>query len=246
MHIDWWTLTLQTVNVLILIWLLARFFFRPVMDIVAKRQREASKLIDDAAKARHDAVEARAKAEQERAGVAAEREQLIAQAQKAAQLEKQNIMAQAVQEIGKRRDEAAAAIARNEAAAEAAVIDRAGTLAIDIAQRLLERFRARDLLSTFIDEMCRDLRALSPQARQSLAAAATAEHPIAVITAVPLSDAEQRKIGAAFQEVFGRDLPVAFRTDPQIVNGIELRGQNTIIRNSWRADLNRIRRELKP
>ena len=32
MHIDWWTLALQTVNVLVLIWLLARFFFRPVMD----------------------------------------------------------------------------------------------------------------------------------------------------------------------------------------------------------------------
>jgi F-type H+-transporting ATPase subunit b len=246
MHIDWWTLALQTVNVLILIWLLARFFFRPVMDIVAKRQREASKLIDDAAQARYDAVEARANAEQERAGVAAEREQLIAKAQKAAQLETQNILTQAAQEIGKRRDEAAAAIARSQTAAEAAVIDRAGTLAVDVAQRLLDRFRARDLLSTFIDETCRDLRALSPQARQSLAAAATLEHPIGVVSAAPLSDAEKQRISATFKEVFGRDLPVAFRTDPQIINGVELQGQNTIIRNSWRADLERIRRELKP
>jgi F-type H+-transporting ATPase subunit b len=246
MRIDWWTLALQTVNVLILIWLLARFFFRPVMDIVAKRQREVMKLIDEAEQARHNAAEARAKAEQERAGVAAEREQLITQEHHAAQLEKKNMLAQAEQEIRKHRDEADAAIVRSQAAAEAVVIDRAGTLAVDVAQRLLDRFRAKDLLSIFIDETCRDLHALSPQARQSLSAAATPEHPIGVVSAAPLSDAEKQRIGAALKEVFGRDLPVAFHTDPRIINGLELQGHNTSIRNSWRADLDRIRRELKP
>jgi F-type H+-transporting ATPase subunit b len=246
MHIDWWTLGLQTVNVLILVWLLARFFFRPVMDIVAKRQQEASKLLDDAAQARQDAVEERAKAEQERADVAAEREKLIAQAHSAAQIEKQNVLAQAAQEIGKLRDGANAAIAHGRAAMEAAAIDHASTLAVNVAQRLLDRFRAQDLLATFINETSRDLRALSPQARQSLAGATTAEHPIEVITAAPLSDDEKKHVAATLKEVFGRDLPLVFRFDAGIINGIELQGQNTIIRNSWRADLDRIRGELKP
>jgi F-type H+-transporting ATPase subunit b len=245
MHIDWWTLALQTVNVLILIWLLSRFFFRPVADIVAKRQREASKLLDDATRARHDAVEAHAKADQERADVAADLEKLITQAHSAAQLEKQNMLAGASQEISRLRDEANAAIARSQAAAEAVVIDHAGMLAVDVARRLLGRFRPQDLLSTFVSETCRDVRALSPQARQSLAAAATTEHPIEVISAAPLSDDEKQHVGASLKEVFGRELPIAFRCDPQIISGIELRGQNTIIRNSWRADLDRIRRELK-
>ncbi len=245
MHIDWWTLALQTVNVLILAWLLARFFFRPVMNIVARRQQEARKLLADAAQVRRDAVAARATAEEERAAVAAEREKLIRQAQNAAQLEKQNMLAQASQEIAKERDEAEAAIARSRAAAEAELIDHAGTLAINVAQHLLERFRQHDLLSTFINETCRDLHALSPQARQSLEAA-TAEHPIEVVSAAPLSDDEKRQINTGLKEVFGRDLPLAFRNDRQIINGVEVRGQNTIIRNSWRADLDRIRQELKP
>jgi F-type H+-transporting ATPase subunit b len=246
MHIDWWTLALQTVNVLILIWLLARFLFRPVMDIVIKRQREASKLLDEAAQSRRAAAEASAKAERERAGIAAEREKLIGQAHDAAQQEKQALLAQAAQEIGKRRDEANAAIARSEAAAEAAVIDRASTLAIDVARRLLARFPAPDLVANFIDETCRDLRALPPQVRRSLASVATAEHPIEVVSAMPLSDDNKRRIGATFKEVFGRELPLTFRSDTAIINGIEMQAQNIIIRNSWRADLDRIRRELKP
>ncbi|MDU1693666.1 MAG: ATPase, partial [Bradyrhizobium sp.] len=33
MTIDWWTVGLQAVNVTILVWLLARFFWRPVAGI---------------------------------------------------------------------------------------------------------------------------------------------------------------------------------------------------------------------
>lgn len=45
MRIDWSTLALQTVNVVVLVWLLSRFLFRPVSDIIAKRQAAARKLI---------------------------------------------------------------------------------------------------------------------------------------------------------------------------------------------------------
>ena len=41
MQIDWWTLGLQTVNALVLIWLLAHFLFRPVVDAITARQKAA-------------------------------------------------------------------------------------------------------------------------------------------------------------------------------------------------------------
>ena len=66
MHIDWWTLALQTVNVLVLIWILARFFFRPIMDVVAKRQAAADRLLADADAARKEASNLHAEAEKVR------------------------------------------------------------------------------------------------------------------------------------------------------------------------------------
>ena len=59
MHIDWWTLALQAANVLILIWILARFFFRPIADIVTQRQQETKKLFDEADAARKQAADTR-------------------------------------------------------------------------------------------------------------------------------------------------------------------------------------------
>ena len=103
MHIDWWTLALQTVNVLILIWILARFFFRPIAEIIAKRQDEMNKLFADAEAARKHAADARSEAEKARAEIGAERDQLLAEAQKSAQTEKAKLLQQASQEAAKLR-----------------------------------------------------------------------------------------------------------------------------------------------
>ena len=67
MQIDWWTLALQTVNALVLVWLLARFLFRPVAKIVAERQKAAAALMADAAKAKADALAQRQAAADEAA-----------------------------------------------------------------------------------------------------------------------------------------------------------------------------------
>jgi F-type H+-transporting ATPase subunit b len=244
MRIDWWTLALQTVNVLILVWILARFFFRPIMDLIGRRQEEANKLIADAARARQEAVDVRADADTARAKIGAERERLIAEARNAAQHEKQSLLAQSSEEIAKRHAEAEAAIARDRAAAEAAIIDRASSLSVEIAQRLLARFPHQEILYAFVDEICREARALSPETRESLAAAAASDHPVEVLTAVPLSEEETLRVRGALSKAFGVELRFVFRNDPAIISGIEIKGQNAIIRNSWRADLDRIRQEL--
>jgi F-type H+-transporting ATPase subunit b len=244
MRIDWWTLALQTINVLILIWLLARFFFRPVMDIVSKRQKEADKLLADAGYARKEAADVRADADKARAEIAAGREALIAEARNAAQIEKQNLLAQSSEEIAKRRAAAETAIARDRAAAEQAIIDHAIELSIDVAQRLLARFQQRDVLPAFVDEICREVRAMSPEERAGFVAAGSTDHPIEIVTARPLSGEEMRHVHASLKEIFDAELSLAFRSDPTIIAGIELRGKNAIIRDSWRADLDRIRQEL--
>ena len=38
MRIDWWTLGLQTFNVLVLVLILSRFLFRPVAAIIEERR----------------------------------------------------------------------------------------------------------------------------------------------------------------------------------------------------------------
>ena len=244
MRIDWWTLALQTVNVLILIWILARFFFRPIMGIVSKRRHEAEKLLADAAHDRQEAANRLDEVDKARASIAADREKLITAAHAAAQSEKQNLLAQTSQEIVKLRAEAATEIAHDRAAAEAQIINRASDLSIEIARRLLRRFPHQAVLLAFVDEMCREVRALPSEKRTSFVAAAATGRSIDVVTAAPLSGEDTQNVRAALEKAFGANLPLTFLSDPAIIAGIELNGPNAIIRNSWRADLDRIRQEL--
>ena len=243
MHIDWWTLALQTVNVLVLIWILARFFFRPIMDVVAKRQAAANRLLADADAARQEATNLHAEAENVRREIGAERAKLIMEARKEAEAEKTCVLEAAQEEITKRHSEAEAAIARDRAAAQLDIIDRAGELAIEIARRLLARCPPQIAFPMFLDGLCQEISALSPESRESLASFAAGES-IEMVSAAPLSDAETERVRSTLKHMFGDDLILSFRSDPTLIAGIELHGRNTIIRNSWRADLGRIREDL--
>jgi len=244
MRFDWWTLALQTVNVLILIWILARFFFRPIAGIIARRQEETNRLFADAEAARKQAAAARGEAEKARSGIAAERDQLLAEAQKSAQAEKAKLLQQASQDTARLRRDSEAAIARDRAAAEQQVVDHAGTLSVDIARRLLERLPPDLTLEAFLAGLCREIANLPAEARDGFVAAAATGRAIEVVTAAPLDEQERNHFRSMLEKAFGSELPLAFRDDPGLLAGIELLGHNVILRNSWRADLEKIREEL--
>lgn len=243
MRIDWWTLALQTVNVLILIWILARFFFRPIADIVAKRQQQTRKLFDEADAARKQAAEIRGQTEKARAEIADERDRLLAEARKAAQAEKAKLEQEATQDAAKLRRESEAAIARDRAAAEKQIVDHASTLSVEIAHRLLERVPPNLVLDAFLTVLCNEIGKLSAEARGAFATATT-DRPIEVVTQGPLSGQERSHVSDVLKQAFGAELPLTFRSDPDVLAGIELHGHNVTLRNSWRADLEQIREEL--
>src|SRR5277367_5620120 len=85
MTIDWWTLGLQTVNIVILIWLLQRFFWKPIAGMIAQRRVAAQKALADAEAARDKAKLDLVDIDKTRAGFAAERETILTDARATAE-----------------------------------------------------------------------------------------------------------------------------------------------------------------
>jgi len=244
MRIDWWTLALQTANVLVLIWLLARFLFRPVAEIVARRQDEANKLLADAAAVRRQADEARADLERARANMAAVSDKVFAEARTAAEAERSALLIRTKEELTKLRAEADAAISRDRIAMEKTLIDRARELSLEIARRLVGRVTPATSADIFLAELCQQVQALSPGERAAFMPVPGEDHAIEIVTAAALGTEEAARIGAAIGDAFGRMPALVFRSDPAVIAGIELHSRRAIMRNSWRGDLDRIREEL--
>ena len=93
MHLDWWTIALQTINFAVLVWLLHRFLYKPVLRLIDARKAEVQRQYDDAKAAEDKAKAHLAAVEAERAGINAERETLLksaaAAAEKAAEARRQ-------------------------------------------------------------------------------------------------------------------------------------------------------------
>src|SRR6516164_7612612 len=159
MRIDWWTLGLQTVNALVLVWLLAHFLFRPVVDAIAARQKAAGQVLADAQAA---------KAAAETAHLVEHRSEAFKAAEAEVGAEKASLLATAQAEADKLRAAAKAEIEAARRSEALAAEDRAGQLAIDIATKLLDRLPDEARVAAFIDGIATGLAKLPEGTRASI------------------------------------------------------------------------------
>ena len=241
MSINWWTLGIQTVNVVILVWLLSHFFWRPVAAMIEQRRAATERTVAEAAAERAKATAALAAVEQTRAGFGQEREKILADAHDAAE-QAQTATAEAAAKTAAGLIVAAHAEAEKaKAEAEKAWSDRASHLAVDVAARLASRLDGAAVQAAFLDWLLKAISALPGPERQTVAANGAA---LEAVSATALDATEQAHYGDLIAKAFDAHPQIAFTVDPALIAGLELHGPHFVVGNSWRADLTRILAEL--
>jgi F-type H+-transporting ATPase subunit b len=241
MHIDWSTLALQTVNAVVLVWLLARFLFRPVADIVAARQKAAQALLEDAEASRRVAQAEQTAASNETARLAATREAVLQAAQADGEAHKAALLASARAEVAQLRADADAEIERARAAHAQTIENDTVRLAVQIAERLLDRLPPEARVQGFISGAAEALAALPPETRAEFAARG---EPLALAAPRTLSAAETQACEAAFGAALGRPVTLRVREEASLIAGLEITSAHAAVRNHLRHDLDAIRETL--
>jgi F-type H+-transporting ATPase subunit b len=220
MQIDWWTLALQAINALVLIWLLAHFLFRPVVDIIAARQKAAGQLLTNAQAAKAAAETERDKAAAETVRLAEHRAEALKAAEAEAATAKAALVAAAQAEADKLRAAAKAEIEAERRTEALAAEDRAGRLAVDIAGKLLDRLPREARVAAFIDGIATGLAELPQGTRASLGADGASVRLTAARTVTPQEVETCRKALAA---VLGHPVLLEVSVEPELIAGLELR-----------------------
>ncbi|MDR3460973.1 MAG: F0F1 ATP synthase subunit delta [Beijerinckiaceae bacterium] len=241
MTIDWWTLGFQTANVAILIWLLGRFFWRPVAGMIEQRRAEAQRLLAEAEAKRGEAAAALAGVDSAREGFAKEREAILEAARQSAETARTARLAETAKEVAALEAAAKARIEKERDAAEAAWRERATQLAVSIAERLAARLDGPAVRGAFLDWLLDAIRRLPESEREAMAQDGAA---LEVISAKPLDPAGQEDCRARIGDAFGSHPGLTFKVDTALIAGMELRGAHLVVHNSWRADLTQILAEM--
>ena len=235
MSFDLWTLGFQAVNVLVLVWLLHRFFWKPVAATIAARQTTAAALLNEAETRRAEASAALAAVETTRAGLDTERDAILATARKDAEAARDAVMDSARAEAEALRDTAKAARVRAAGTLKQTAMEDAQALALTIAGQLLARLDPAATDAAFLGWLAEGIAAQSDSDRKALAGVS-----LNVVSAAPQNSAAQTRISKAIAAALGQPATLSFLTDPALIAGHELHSPHFTLRNSWAADLAQI------
>jgi F-type H+-transporting ATPase subunit b len=223
MLIDWFTICAQTLNFLILVWLMKRFLYKPVLTAIDEREKRIAGEMADADAKKTEAQKDRDDFQHKNSEFDQERAALLSKAAGEANAEGQRI----VDAAGKAAD--AVSAKRQEALAS-----DAHALNQSISRRTLQevftivRKALADLATTSLEErmgevFTRRLRALDGKSKDHLAEALkTASEPGLVRSAFDLPAEQRAAIQNSLNETFSAEVRVRFETAPDLVSGIEL------------------------
>ncbi|MGA9341908.1 MAG: hypothetical protein WBV61_06195 [Rhodanobacteraceae bacterium] len=244
MHLDWWTIGLQTVNFAILVWLLHRFLYKPVLHLIDNRKAEVQRQYDDARTVEDEAKAQLAAVEAERAGISAEREAALKAAAAQAQEMAKARRAQAERDAQALLDGTRKTLASERAQALEDCRRMALDLGAEFAQRLLAEVPMELRVEAWIERIEQHIAGLAKSERDALVQQLAGGKSLTVITAAPLSAATADIWRERLRRPLGVGVAIAFEANPELIAGAELHFPTAVLRFSWQSALAVARSEV--
>ena len=223
MLLDWFTIAAQALNFLILVWLLKRFLYKPILNAIDAREKLIAKELADADAKKAEAQKEHEEFQKKNEEFDQQRAALFTKATEEAKAERQRLF-----------DEARKAADVLSAKRQESLIHDAQNLnqvVSRFAQKevfAITRKALTDLATTSLEERMgevfdRRLRGLDEKAKSLLGDALRKNsEPALIRSTFDLPAAQRAAIQNALNETFSAEIHVRFETAPDLVSGIEL------------------------
>lgn len=229
MSIDWVTVAAQIGNFLVLVWLLKRFLYKPILNGIDAREAEIAARMGEAEIAQKKAAAAEAEFLEKKQNLLADNSANAERIREQAEQEKEALLAATREKLEREKQDWMAHLeAEREAFTRELHLASAETL-YQLVRRAL-----RDLADEDLEEhiALNVMRKLQPLAQELASAADRAEQAIAT-THAPLSEVTQEAMRAALERL-APGLPLNFTADASQAPGLILRIGS--IQVAWTVD----------
>ncbi|MCP4782812.1 MAG: hypothetical protein GY903_15370 [Fuerstiella sp.] len=236
MTIDWFTFTAQIVNFLVLVWLLKRFLYAPIVNAMAQREARIASRLTEAASAKTSAEQSHLQYQKKLDDIASTQEELLAAAGREAEAWRSEHLRKAKSDVETTKAEWQRALTREkQSLIEQLQLDGARH-AIDISRHLLEQLADERLEFQLTSHF---LRHLSDADQQTVKALTSLHHESTVLieTSFPPEDTDRDRIAEAIRDITHPDVHIDFRENSDLLCGIELRAPGCKLAWSIRESL---------
>ena len=223
MLINWFTVIAQAINFLILVWLLKRFLYKPILHAIDEREKGIATQLAQAEAKKAEAQKDRDDFRHKNEVFDQERAALLKKATAEANAQRQQLLDEARKDADVLRAKRQDALRTEERNLNKAIILWTQKQVFAVTRKTLADLAATSLEERMGDVFVNRVRALTGTAKDQLATAfTTSNHTVSVHSAFDLPPAQRTAIESAVKETFAPDALVQFETAPELVSGIEL------------------------
>lgn len=233
MLFDWFTVGAQTLNFLILVWLMKRFLYKPILDAIDAREKRIALALADAAAKQAEAQKERDEFQKKNEDFDRQRNDLLGKVRDEIKTERQRLLDEAQQAADALRVKRQDALASEMQNVHQDIARRSREEVFAIAQKVLTDLAGTTLEERMGEVFTRRLRELDAEAKAGLAKALnTSSGSVQVRSAFELPPAQRAAMQRALNETFASDIQIRFDTTPDVISGIELTA------NGWKLAWN--------
>lgn len=223
MLIDWFTVVAQALNFLILVWLLKRFLYKPILNAIDSREKRIATELADADAKKADARQERDEFTCKNEEFDKQRAALLTNAEDEATAERQRLLDEARRESATLRTKWQEALRSEHQNLSEELTRRTREEVFAITRKTLTDLATTSLEEQMTDTFIRRLRELENAEKDELKSAfKVASTPVIVRSTFNLPSAQRRAIEGTVKDVLAIDTQVQFENAPDLVSGIEL------------------------
>ena len=223
MKINWFTVIAQVINFLILVWLLKRFLYKPVLNAIDEREKKITCQLKDADDKKAAAIKEQDDFNKKNADFDQQKKVLMDKAVADTNAQRDKLLQNATDEANTLRTNLEKAIKESLQNDELANADKTQKQVFAITKKLLQEMASSSLEDQSVNTFNKRLSSLNDDEKKKFVDAFKSNaNTILVRSAFDLSASQQTSISNVVNDVLATKSELQFKTAPELISGIEL------------------------
>ena len=223
MKIDWFTVIAQVLNFLILVWLLKRFLYKPVLNAIEAREKKVAGQLSDAEAKMAEANKELTQYQQKNEEFDQKKKEMMNEAVAQSKDEKQKLFEQVRKEANALLIQFQKSVKEKEENLEKEIAQKTQQEVFDISRKTLGELANTGLEEQVVKRFVLKLNELEDPVKQQISQVFNSDTTgIIVKSAFELSENQKEEIKSTFKNISGKESVYQYETSPQLISGIEL------------------------
>lgn len=243
MKFDIWTFLFQIINFAVLLFILKRLLYKPILEIMEKRRGLIAKTVEDAEMAKKEAIELKEKYQEEMDNLKELQIQMLEKIKGEAETERKRLMNEAEKEAGKVIEKEMAIFNTEKRRLNTEMKDKAIDNVSVFASNLLKDISDEELHKGIFRKLLNELGRIATDIKKIKGKDETPT--LDLITAYPLNEEELRKFQNTIESHIPQKVIVNITVDNSLIAGIRIKAYDMVYDSSLSGQIDALTLRLK-